>query len=226
MSGEHGSPYGQAQDVRGGQNQVNIQSGGATTIGPGAVVAGGDVTIVQKIQKIQRWAFANPLFAGGLAVVVLSGTIWTGISLGAGDAVDRSVVDEAGLDGARHTVEQIRVAERIGDAASWCYLTQPGDGTCETGMSAAFAAKSASYRERVDEVGVGETEKTDSGVQTVLSWDGREQGTVRLVRSGGRWQLNSSDYGLLKVCDAGVFLSLVDARSQQLKCGMFQIPTS
>jgi hypothetical protein len=31
---------------------------------------------------------------------------------------------------------------------------------------------------------------------------------------------------LLKVCSAGVFLSLVDARSQQLKCGMFQIPTS
>ncbi|MFM9662894.1 hypothetical protein ACKI2B_46660, partial [Streptomyces scabiei] len=82
-----------------------IQAGGGITLGPDAVVAGGDVTLVR---KVQRWAFANPVFAGGLAVVVLSGTIWTGISLSTGDVVDRSVVDEAGLDGARHTVEQIR----------------------------------------------------------------------------------------------------------------------
>lgn len=224
----------QEQDARGGRNQVNIQSGRNTTIRQGAVVAGGDAHVgdvvagdkITIVQKARQWAVANPLLAGGLAVVVLSGSIWTGVSLGSGSEVDRSVVNEPGLTGALHTVEQTRVAERLGDAASWCHLVQPGDGACENTMASSFATKSPSYRDRVDEVGLGEPEKTGTGAQVMLNWQGRNQGTVRLVRSGGRWQLNSSDYGLLKLCGAGIFLSLVDARSQELKCGMFQIPTS
>lgn len=84
----------QGQDARGGQNQVNILSGASTTISGGSVVADGDVTI---IQKARQWAFANPLLAGGLAVVFLSGSIWTGVSLGSDPAVDVSVVEEPGL---------------------------------------------------------------------------------------------------------------------------------
>ncbi|QKZ19892.1 hypothetical protein [Streptomyces chartreusis] len=213
----------QGQDVRGAQHRVDIRSGGSTTISGGAVVAGGDVTI---IQKARQWAFANPLLAASLAVVVLSGSIWTGVSLGSDPAVDVSVVEEPGLPGALHTVEQTRLAERLGDAASWCHLVQPGDSSCETTMNSAFAAKSQSYRDRVEEVGLGEPEKIDSGAQVALSWQGSSQGTARLVQAGGRWQLNTSDYGLLKLCGAGLFLSLVDAKSQELKCGMFQLPTS
>ncbi|MFJ3667733.1 hypothetical protein ACIPSE_14900 [Streptomyces sp. NPDC090106] len=214
---------------------MNIHSGRSTTIRQGAVVAGGDAHVgdvvhgdkITVVRKAQRWAFANPLLAGGLAVAVLSGSIWTGVSLGSGGGgVDRSVVDEAGPGGALHTVQQIRSAERIGDAASWCYLTQPGDEACEENVGTVFAAKSAAYRSRVDDVAIGEPEETDSGVQTMLRWEGEDQGTVRLVRSGGRWQLNSTDYGWLKLCSAGVFLSLVDARSQELQCGMFKIPTT
>ncbi|MFG1666289.1 hypothetical protein [Streptomyces sp. Y7] len=213
------------------QNQVDIRSGGDTTISGGAVVAGGDAHVVHGdhitiVQKARQWAIANPLLAGGLAVVALSSSIWTGVSLGSDPAVDVSVVDEPGLAGALHTVEQTRLAERLGDAASWCHLVQPGDGTCETTMNPAFAAKSPSYRDRVEEVGLGEPEEIDSGAQVELSWQGRSQGTARLVRSGGRWQLNTSDYGLLKLCGAGLFLSLVDAKSQELKCAGFQLPTS
>ncbi|MFC8239874.1 hypothetical protein [Streptomyces chartreusis] len=224
----------QGQDARGAQNRVNIRSGGSTTISGGAVVSGGDAHVgdvvhgdkITIVQKARQWAFANPLLAGGLAVVVLSGSIWTGVSLGSDPAVDVSVVEEPGLPGALHTVEQTRLAERLGDAASWCHLVQPGDSSCETTMNSAFAAKSQSYRDRVEEVGLGEPEKIDSGAQVALSWQGSSQGTARLVQAGGRWQLNTSDYGLLKLCGAGLFLSLVDAKSQELKCGMFQLPTS
>ncbi|MEU9396353.1 hypothetical protein AB0D86_40940 [Streptomyces sp. NPDC048324] len=238
MPGYQGPPQGrnplQGQDAHGGQNQVNIQSGRNTSIRRGAVVAGrdahvGDVVAGDKItivQKARQWAIANPLLAGGVAVVVLSGSIWTGVSLGSDSGVDTSVVNEPGLSGALHTVEQIRVAERLADAPSWCMLTQPGDSTCETTMTSSFATKAPSYRDRVDQVGIGAPETNGTGAQVMLSWQGRKQGTVRLVQSGGRWQLNSTDYGLLKLCGAGVFLSLVDARSQELKCGMFQIPTT
>ncbi|MFI5568573.1 hypothetical protein ACIA6T_14735 [Streptomyces sp. NPDC051740] len=173
-------------------------------------------------------ALANPLLAGGLVIAVVLPSVWAGVSLGSGDGpgVDRSVVNEQGLTGALHTVEQTRTAERIGDAASWCHLVQPGDGTCETTMTSAFAEKSPAYRDRVDEVELGKPEETDKGAQVMLRWKGRNQGTVRLVRSGGRWQVDSSDYGLLKLCHVGIFLSLVDARSQELKCGMFSIPTT
>lgn len=229
-------PPRQEQDASGGQSRINIQSGRDSRIGKGAVLAGGDVHVgdhvggdkITIVQKVSRWAIANPLLAGGLAAV-LTVSVWTGTSLvpgGPGDTVDRSVVDEPGLAGALHTVEQTRVAERLGDAASWCHLVQPGDDTCETTMPSVFEAKAPSYRERVDEVEIGEPEETGTGARVRFSWKGRNQGTARLVRSGGRWQLDPSDYGVLKLCRAGLFLSLVDARSQELKCGMFQIPTS
>jgi hypothetical protein len=93
-------------------------------------------------------------------------------------------------------------------------------------MGPVFSEKSAPYRERVDEIGLGEPEKTATGAQVMLSWKGKGQGTVRLVHTGGRWQVDPSDYALLKLCRVGIFLSLVDARSQELRCGAFQIPTT
>lgn len=248
MLGQQGpSPRGdqrQKQQAGNGQNQVNVQSGRDTTIGAGAVISGRDSHVgdnvfgdkvggdkvagdkITVIQKTRQWALTHPLLAGGLAVVLLSGSIWTGMSLGSDDSVDLSVVNEQGLSGALHTAEQTRVAERIGDADAWCQLVQPGDGGCAGTMAPAFQAKAQSYRDRVDEVGLGEPTKNDKGAQVMLRWEGRDQGLVRLVQSGGRWQLDPSDYGWLKLCRAGVFLSLVDARSGQLKCGAFQIPTS
>ncbi|MGW5210550.1 hypothetical protein ACWEQO_04850 [Streptomyces sp. NPDC004051] len=240
MSAEQGPsqdhPPRQEQDASGGQSRINIQSGRDTRIDEGAVLAGGDVQIGDRVSgdKItivntaSRWVVANPLLAGGLAAV-LTVSAWTGALLVPGDSggtVDRSVVDEPGLAGALHTVEQTRVAERLGDAASWCHLVQPGDDTCGTAMPSVFEAKAPLYRERVDEVEIGEPEETGTGARIRFSWKGRNQGTARLVRSGGRWQLDPSDYGVLKLCRAGLFLSLVDARSQELKCGVFRIPTS
>ncbi|MEU6809726.1 hypothetical protein ABZ920_12115 [Streptomyces sp. NPDC046831] len=224
----------QRQHTGHGHHQMSFQSGRDTRIGRGTNIVGGDAHFgdnvagdkITFIQKTRQWALANPVLAGGLAVVLLSGSVWTGVSLASDDTVDVSVVNEPGLSGALHTAEQTRVAERVGDAAAWCHLVQPGDDACRSTMASAFAAKSQSYRDRVDEVGLGEPEKTGQGAQVMLRWKGRDQGLVRLVRSGGRWQLASSDYGWLKLCGVGVFLSLVDAKSQELKCGMFQLPTS
>ncbi len=226
-------------DAGGAPNGVNIRSDGDVTVA--GAVAGRDLRVgdnahfgdrhetnVTVVKKARRWVLAHPVAACAVAVVLVSGATWGGVSLGSGggDGVDLSVVNEAGLDGARHTVEQTRKAERLGDAASWCHLVAPGDGACESTMGSVFAEKSAPYRQRVDEIGLGKPEETATGAQVVLSWKGSDQGTVRLVRTGGRWQVDPNDYALLKLCRAGIFLSLVDARSQELRCGMFQIPTS
>ncbi|MGW3357452.1 hypothetical protein ACWDFL_18835 [Streptomyces bungoensis] len=239
MSGQQSSfprPEHRQDQRANGRNQVNLQSGRDTTIGAGAIVSGRDTHVGDKVdgdkvtivQKTRQWALAHPLLAGGL-VLLLSGTVGTGAYLGSGgsgDSADVSVASEPGLTGALHTVEQTRVAERTGDAAAWCTLVQPGDSGCEATMAPAFGAKAASYRDRVDEIGLGEPQQTANGAQVMLRWEGRDQGLVRVVRSGGRWQLNSSDYGLLKLCGAGVFLSLVDAKSHELKCGAIPLPTS
>ncbi|MFF5343112.1 hypothetical protein ACFY4H_20745 [Streptomyces althioticus] len=184
-------------------------------------------THVTNVKRIGLWAGAHPV-AAIAGIVLLSGATWGGVSLGSGDGsgVDLSVVNEEGLTGAGHTVEQTREAERLGDAASWCHLVAPGDEACESTMGSVFSEKSAPYRERVDEIGLGEPEKTATGAQVMLSWKGKGQGTVRLVHTGGRWQVDPSDYALLKLCRVGIFLSLVDARSQELRCGAFQIPTT
>ena len=229
-------------DAGGAQHRVDIRSGGDVEfngIAGGRDVSVGDnvrigrwhetnVTNVTVLKRAHRWALAHPVAACAVAVCVVSAGSWAGVSLGSGDGsgVDLAVVSEEGLPGAGHTVEQTRNAERLGDAASWCHLVAPGDQACESTMGSVFAEKAASYRQRVDEIGLGEPEKTATGAQVMLSWKGEGQGTVRLVRTGGRWQVDPNDYALLKLCRAGIFLSLVDARSQELRCGMFQIPTT
>ncbi|CAL9476359.1 hypothetical protein [Streptomyces sp. enrichment culture] len=217
-------------DIRSGQDvRINGVVGGRDVrVGDHAQFGDRHETNVTIIKKAHRWVLAHPVAACVAVALVVSGSTWAGVSLGSGDGsgVDLSVVNEEGLTGARHTVEQTRNAERLGDAASWCHLVAPGDGTCESTMGPVFAEKSASYRERVDEIGLGEPEDTAAGAQVMLSWKGEDQGTVRLVRTGGRWQIDPTDYAFLKVCRAGVFLSLVDARSQELQCSGFQIPTT
>lgn len=192
------------------------------------IMSGRDTNITIK-NRVTKWALANPALAVSLCAALVVSGVWGGATvLGGGDGsvVDTSVVSQEGLTGARSTLDQIRVAERVADTAAWCEIAQPSDGTCVTTMSSALTAKAESYREQVDDVGLGEPEKTDGGARMQLRWKGQDQGYVSLAWTGGRWQLASTDYGLFKLCGAGVFLSLVDARNQQAKCGPFSLPTT
>ncbi|MBV2354755.1 hypothetical protein KUM39_10320 [Streptomyces sp. J2-1] len=209
------------QNARDGRNI--FQAGGNNNVRD-SILVGGDATIT--VNRIKKWALANPLTATGAGLAVVVCLVWGGSAVvGAeGSAVDTSVVSEAGLTGARHTMEQIRVAERVADPAAWCDLVQPGDSDCARYMSSAFGAKSDTYRKQTGDIGLGEPEKTATGARTRLSWQGKNQGYVDLTWTGGRWQLASSEYGLLKLCKTGVFLSLVDARNGQAKCGPFSLP--
>ncbi|WP_159771387.1 hypothetical protein [Streptomyces sp. HM190] len=225
MSGQQDPP---GDDERRSQEpHGNSLHAGGDIVNSG-IMSGRDTHIDNSVAiKVRKWAVANPLLSVGVCAVLV-GTIGVGTAVLTPDdpEVDLSVVNQRGLGGARDTLEQIRVAERVADTEAWCRLAQPGDGACATTMSAALGAKSSSYREQVDDVGLGEPEKTDGGARIQLRWEDRDQGYVSLVWTGGRWQLASSDYGLFKLCGAGVFLSLVDAQNQEAKCGPFKLPAS
>ncbi|MER5948619.1 hypothetical protein ABT127_21480 [Streptomyces sp. NPDC001904] len=225
MSGQHDPSRNpddrRRQDAR--ADGVNLNAGGDNIVS-NATIAGGDIII----NKVRKWALANPLMATGAGLALVVSVFWGGSAVIGGDghdAVDTSVVSEAGLTGARHTLEQVRTAERVADTAAWCELVQPNDSGCAESMSSSFAAKSDAYREQVGDVGLGEPEKTGDGARMQLRWQDKDQGSVGLTWAGGRWQLVANEYALLKVCKAGLFLSLVDTRNQQAKCASFSLPS-
>lgn len=181
----------------------------------------GDINIT----KIKTSVRSHPVISLTAAVAVVVGAAWGGVHYAtAENGVDVSVVGEPGAAGAVRTAEEIRVAERIGDAASWCTLVAPGDAGCEKSLSGAFAGRSPDYRRKVDAVTIGEATASATAAQVPLSWDGKKEGTIPLEWSGGRWQLGASDYGLVKL-GGGVFLSLVDSKEGNLKLGGIPIPS-
>lgn len=181
----------------------------------------GDINIT----KIKQYTRNHPGISV-IAVVVLGLSTYGGIhyATSGGSEVDVSVVNQAGAAGALRTSEEIRVAERVGDAASWCTLVAPSDAGCEKSMAGAFAGRSQDYRNKVDAVAIGKPTATATDAEVPLSWDGKKQGTIPLEWSGGRWQLSNGNYGLVKL-GGGVFLSLVDAQEGNLKLGGIPIPS-
>ncbi|HBF79682.1 MAG TPA: hypothetical protein DD420_07050 [Streptomyces sp.] len=181
----------------------------------------GDINIT----KIKKSVRSHPGVSVTVAATILALSTYGGIHYATAESqVDVSVVDEPGAAGAVRTAKEIRVAERIGDAASWCTLVAPTDGGCEDSLAGAFAGRSQEYRDKVDAITVGEATASATEAQVPLSWDGEKQGTVPLEWSGGRWQLSASNYGLVKL-GGGVFLSLVDSREGNLKLGGIPIPS-
>ncbi|EMF56888.1 MULTISPECIES: hypothetical protein [Streptomyces] len=233
-------PRGNRFDAGGNIDNSGIISGGNTNINSNNtnsnnttnshnITDSNNTTTIEN--KVKKFVLGNPALAVSLCVVLAAGGVWGGSELfgtaiGGGDTVDTSVVSQEGLAGARSTLEQIRVAERVADTAAWCELAQPSDSGCAAFVDSALNAKAESYREQVDAVGLGEPEESDGGARMQLRWKGQDQGYVSLAWNGGRWQLASTDYGLFKLCGTGVFISLVDARNQQAKCGPFSLPAS
>jgi hypothetical protein len=226
MSGQQ-DPSG-ARDERDGREPRGNRFDAGGNIDNSGIISGRDTNITIK-SRVTKWALANPALAVSLCAVLAVGGVWGGktvLGTGGADSVDTSVVSQEGLAGARSTLEQIRVAERVADTSAWCELAQPSDSGCVAFVGSALNTKAGSYREQVDDVGLGEPEESDGGARMQLRWKGQDQGYVSLAWTGGRWQLASTDYGLFKLCGTGVFISLVDARNQQAKCGPFSLPTS
>ncbi|WP_405898668.1 hypothetical protein OG242_15170 [Streptomyces sp. NBC_00727] len=211
------------QDAR-GPNGLNIRVG-RDFRAKKSIFAGGNVTIT----KIKNYSRNHPVISVTIAAVIaLVGGYSTygvvDIATSGGSKVDVSVVDQPGAAGAVRTAEEIRVAERVADAAAWCTLVAPSDGGCEKSMAGAFAQRSQDYRDKVDAVTIGKATATDTDAEVPLSWKGKKQGTIPLEWSGGRWQLGNGNYGLVKL-GGGVFLSLVDAQEGNLKLGGIPIPS-
>ncbi|MEU1126689.1 hypothetical protein ABZ371_24730 [Streptomyces sp. NPDC005899] len=177
------------------------------------------------ITKIKQHVRNHPVVSLTAIAAVLAASVYGGVQVATSDSgVDLSVVSEPGAAGAVHTAEEVRVAERTGNAAAWCALVAPTDGGCEKSLSGAFAGRSQAYRDKVDHVAIGKATASATAAQVPLSWDGEKQGTIPLEWSGGRWQLSTSNYGLVKL-GGGVFLSLVDSREGNLKLGGIPIPS-
>ncbi|MEV6316762.1 hypothetical protein [Streptomyces sp. NPDC051776] len=207
-----------------GDYRINMQGGRDVTIGANAQVAGNN--IVNNVKEIKKTVHRHPVMSVAV-LAAMTAVLYGGGSAvfsDGGDEVDLSVVEESGSKGAIRTVEQIRKAEKIGDGAAWCAIVAPSDAGCAESMKGEFARRSPSYRDRVDRVEIGKAERTDAVTAVTLSWDGVKQGTVPLVRSGDRWQMRSTDYAFVKLA-GGVFLSLVDSRSGQLKVGGIPVPS-
>ncbi|MFG2195733.1 hypothetical protein [Streptomyces sp. NPDC048639] len=204
-----------------GDYGVHVQGGRDVTFGDHAQVAGRDINIKEIKQTIRKHPVMSVAVLAAMAAVLYGGG--TAV-FPDGDGVDLSVVEESGSTGAIHTVEQIRKAEKIGDGAAWCALVAPSAADCAESMKGEFARRSPSYRDRVDRVEIGKAGKTDAGTAVTLSWEGVKQGTVPLVWSGERWQMSTTDYAFVKLA-GGVFLSLVDSRSGQLKVGGIPVPS-
>ncbi|MDQ0795053.1 hypothetical protein [Streptomyces sp. B1I3] len=205
--------------VRGDSN-ISFQANGDIRM-KNANIAGRDINIT----KVKQYVRNHPVVSLTAIATVLAASVYGGVQVATSDSgVDLSVVSEPGAAGAFHTSEQVRVAERIGDAAAWCTLVAPTDGGCEKSLSGAFAGRSQAYRDKVGHVSIGKATASATEAQVPLSWDGEKQGTIPLEWSGGRWQLSASDYGLVKL-GGGVFLSLVDAQEGNLKLGGIPIPS-
>ena len=205
--------------VRGNRN-LTFQAGGNLRVSR-SKIAGRDINIT----KIKQTIRGHRVASSAVAAVVIGLSVYGGVVVASPDSsVDVSVVSEPGAGGARHTTEQIRTAERVGDADAWCVLVAPGDSGCANSIKGAFAGRSQDYRDKVEHVGIGKTALSGTDAQTPLSWDGKQQGTVPLTWSGGRWQMKQSDYGWVKLA-GGVFLSLVDSQTGNLKLGGIPIPS-
>lgn len=203
-----------------GDGNFTVQAGGDFRVSR-SKVAGRDINIT----KIKQTIRGHRVASGAVAALVVGLSVYGGVVVASPDSsVDLSVVSEPGAEGALHTTEQIRTAERIGDADAWCSLVAPSDSGCVKSLEGAFAGRSQDYRDQVEHVGIGKVALSGTGAQTPLSWDGKQQGTLPLTWSGGRWQMRSSDYGWVKLA-GGVFLSLVDSRTGNLKVGGIPIPS-
>ncbi|MEU6080440.1 hypothetical protein [Streptomyces sp. NPDC047108] len=205
-----------------GGHGINVQGGRDVTFGDHARIAGRDINIQEIKQTVRKHPVMSVAVLAAMAAVLYGG----GSVVFSDDAgeVDLSVVEESGTTGAIHTVEQIRKAEKIGDGDAWCALVAPSAAGCAESMKGEFARRSPSYREGVDRVEIGKAEKTEAGTAVTLSWEGAKQGTVPLVWSGDRWQMNATDFAFVKLA-GGVFLSLVDSKSGQLKVGGIPVPS-
>lgn len=198
---------------------VSFQNGGDVSLRR-SQVAGGDIHNIKNTVKkhpAASLAVLVVLLAGGgtVAAQVIGG--------GSSSGIDTSVVSEAGAGGASDTTTQIRSAERAGDARAWCTMVAPSDSGCASAMQGKFDGRSGKYRDQVTQVGIGSPRVTSTGAQVPLSFKGKEQGTVPLVWSGGRWQMSGATYTVVKGA-GGVFLSLIDAQNHQLS--LFGIPLS
>lgn len=201
---------------------VSFQTGGNVTVRD-SQVAGRDIHNT----KIKNTVKKHPVASLAVLVVLLAGggTVAAQVigGSGSGSGIDTSVVSEAGAGGASDTTAQIRNAERAGDASAWCAMVAPSDGGCASAMQGKFDGRSSDYRAKVNQVGIGSPRITSTGAEVPLSFKGKEQGTVPLVWSGGRWQMSGGTYTVVKGA-GGIFLSLIDAQNHQLS--LFGIPLS
>lgn len=206
----------QAQSQRQGRGNRQITMSGETVRIKKTIIATGDVTVT----NIRR----HPVVS--LTVAVLAVLLpWGGYTLvGPEPAVDTSVATEEGTSGAARTVQQLRAAERLGDAEAWCELAQPSDGSCAGIMQRQFGYRSAEYRSQVDQVSIGETVAEEGGTRTALGWQGEPQYALQLVRTGGRWHLDPALYALIGL-QGGAFLIVVDDHNGERQIGGLPLPS-
>ncbi|MCQ4040879.1 hypothetical protein ACFOSC_09155 [Streptantibioticus rubrisoli] len=213
-----------------GNSGITFNTGGDATFGDGNLIANGDITQDNSQHTTKNTLKQRHPVGFALLVLLAAGTtVGGGVALtqigggSGGDGVDTSVVSEPGARGATDTARQIRAAEKAGDPAAWCTLAAPTDSGCQNTMGGQFQRRSQSYRDRVDQVQIGTPRLSGTSAQVPVSWNGKEQGTVPLTWSGGRWQMGSG-YAAMTELAGGVFLSLVDSQSGQLTLGGIPLP--
>jgi hypothetical protein len=225
-----GIGIGGGRDVNVG-NHNNLVSGhhNQTASGTRSRVVGGDdrSTNIETTTTIQNFRKDHPTAYAALVAVAVLGSLGGAVAGGAhvlrsagggGSGINTAVVSESGAQGAQNTAAQIRAAEKAGDASAWCTMVAPGDGGCQGRIGGAFRSRSGANRAQVDQVAIGQASLKGTDAQVPLSWKGKEQGTLPLVWSGGRWQMGGGGAVLVEYA-GGVFLSLVDSQSNQLKLG-------
>ncbi|WP_156724773.1 hypothetical protein [Streptomyces apocyni] len=205
---------------RDGSGNRSVSVSGNTTRIRDSIIAAGSVSVTH----IRR----NPVRSAVLAAAVTltyGGYLLLGSETSSADGVDTSVVNEKGLTGASHTVEQLRKAERTGDAEAWCEIAQPSDRSCAGLMRGEFDQRSPENRAQVENVTIGDARERQGGAQAMLGWKGEPQYPLHLAWTNGRWRVDNSSYMLIGL-SGGAFLVVVDDHNGERSFGGFPVPSS